>query len=403
MLNTLLVNSFQWDRFLSSGNGRLYKYSPFNLNTLDSLINQYFYLPQKNQLNDPIEMPAISGIGPDHLIDSDYRICSFSKNQNSMLMWSHYTENHQGIMVEYQFCSGIPNGFGIGRIKYTNGEKRKMDQDKYIFNQYLLTVGGAVGNATLALSAASFGARAGLSVIIGTTATGTTAAAIGSVLNVIGFILLVVGVGITWIYSKSYIENLLFRCFWGKSDIYSFWYFENEGNIISKQRLILAKQISERLDLQTAYDIEIQEFINLLMQPSVTVSKESNLFSNRVNTTYEFVLPNFIWEVSEIVGSIQKQTIDIAQPIQHIKQVSSLDESGTQAFTTSLQSALEDPAKHELKEGALHLKVNVELDNGSTLHWYYKPKKDLIVPKRMLTQAGVLKQVYIGMKDDALI
>ncbi|MUL01895.1 DUF4150 domain-containing protein [Aliivibrio fischeri] len=264
-------------------------------------------------------------------------------------------------------------------------------------------VGGAVGNATLALSAASFGARAGLSVIIGTTATGTTAAAIGTVLNVVGFILLVVGVGITWIYSKSYIENLLFRCFWGKSDIYSFWYFEKDGKYSIENRLELASRLIEDRPFQVAYDIEIQEFINILMQPSVTVSKESNLFSNKVNTTYEFVLPNFIWEVSEIVGSIQKQTIDIAQPIQHIKQVSSLDESGTQAFTTALQIALEDPAKHELKEGVLHLKVNVELDDGSTLHWYYKPKKDLIVPKRMLTQAGVLKQVYIGMKDDAFI
>lgn len=138
-LNILLVNSFQWNRFLCSEKGSLYKYSPFNLNTLDSLINQYFYLPQKNQLNDPIEMPAISKIGSEHLIDSDYRICSFSKNPNSMLMWSHYTENHQGIMVEYQFGSGIPNACGIGRVKYTNGEKRKIEQDKYIFNQYLLT------------------------------------------------------------------------------------------------------------------------------------------------------------------------------------------------------------------------------------------------------------------------
>lgn len=138
-LNILLVNSFQWNRFLYSEKGSLYKYSPFNLNTLDSLINQYFYLPQKNQLNDPIEMPAISKIGSEHLIDSDYRICSFSKNPNSMLMWSHYTENHQGIMVEYQFGSGIPNACGIGRVKYTNGEKRKIEQDKYIFNQYLLT------------------------------------------------------------------------------------------------------------------------------------------------------------------------------------------------------------------------------------------------------------------------
>ncbi|EGR3214438.1 hypothetical protein DLI07_01965, partial [Vibrio parahaemolyticus] len=139
MFNISLVNSFKWDRFLTSGKGSLYKYSPFNLNTLDSLINQYFYLPKKNQLNDPIEMPAISKIGSEHLIDSDYRVCSFSKNQNSMLMWSHYTENHQGIMVEYQFGSGIPNACGIGSVKYTNGEKRKIEQDQYIFNQYLLT------------------------------------------------------------------------------------------------------------------------------------------------------------------------------------------------------------------------------------------------------------------------
>ncbi|EGQ7904111.1 DUF2971 domain-containing protein [Vibrio alginolyticus] len=139
MFNISLVNSFKWDRFLTSGKGSLYKYSPFNLNTLDSLVNQYFYLPEKNQLNDPIEMPAISKIGSEHLIDSDYRVCSFSKNKNSMLMWSHYTENHQGIMVEYQFGSGIPNACGIGSVKYTNGEKRKIEQDKYIFNQYLLT------------------------------------------------------------------------------------------------------------------------------------------------------------------------------------------------------------------------------------------------------------------------
>lgn len=138
MFNKLLVNSFQGGRFLSFRNERFYKYSPFNLNTLDSLINQYFYLSKKNQLNDPIEMPAISGIGPEHLIDSDYRICSFSKNQNSVLMWSHYTENHQGIMVEYQFGSGMPNACGIDGVKYTNPEKRKIEQDKYIFNQYLL-------------------------------------------------------------------------------------------------------------------------------------------------------------------------------------------------------------------------------------------------------------------------
>lgn len=138
-LNLSLVESFQWGIRLSIKNNSLYKYSPLNLNTLDSLVNKYFYLPQKNQLNDPIEMPSISNVGSEHFIDSDYRICSFSKNNNSMLMWSHYTDNHQGIMVEYEFGEGLPSGFGISEVKYTNGEKRNVEKDKYIFNQYLLT------------------------------------------------------------------------------------------------------------------------------------------------------------------------------------------------------------------------------------------------------------------------
>lgn len=137
--NLSLVNVFKWNDFLAEGKNRLYKYSPFNLNTLDSIMNQYFYLPKKDQLNDPIEMPNMSEIGTDSLIDAEYRICSFSSNLNSMLMWSHYTENHQGIMVEYQFKDGLPVGIGIGKVEYSNGEKRNKEQDKYIFNQFLLT------------------------------------------------------------------------------------------------------------------------------------------------------------------------------------------------------------------------------------------------------------------------
>lgn len=138
-LNLALVESFQWSSHLLHDNPRLFKYSPLNMNSLDSLVNQYFYLPEKQQLNDPIEMPSISDIGEEHFIDSDYRICSFSKNDNSMLMWAHYTDDHQGIMVEYEFGYGLPTGFGISEVKYTYGEKRQVERDKYIFNQYLLT------------------------------------------------------------------------------------------------------------------------------------------------------------------------------------------------------------------------------------------------------------------------
>lgn len=138
-LNLSLVSTFQWNIFLAAGRNRLYKYSPFNLNTLDSLMNQYFYFPEKKQLNDPIEMPGIPNIGKDFFIDSGYRICSLSQNDNSMLMWSHYTENHQGIMVEYQFGTGLPVGVGLGDVKYANEVRRYKEQDKYVFNQFLLT------------------------------------------------------------------------------------------------------------------------------------------------------------------------------------------------------------------------------------------------------------------------
>ena len=56
-----------------------------------------------------------------------------------MLMWSHYTGDHQGIMVEYEFGRGLPTGFGISEVKYTFGQKRQVEKDKFIFNQYLLT------------------------------------------------------------------------------------------------------------------------------------------------------------------------------------------------------------------------------------------------------------------------
>ncbi|MEI7065127.1 DUF2971 domain-containing protein [Dickeya chrysanthemi] len=135
-LNINLVESCKWSPLIGN---RLYKYYPLNVNTIDSLINGYFYFPQKNQLNDPIEFPELDGIGKKDIIHSDYRICSFSKNKNSVLMWSHYTKNHEGLMVEFQFKGELSKGVGIAEVKYTDGGKRNRDQDKYIFNQFLLT------------------------------------------------------------------------------------------------------------------------------------------------------------------------------------------------------------------------------------------------------------------------
>ena len=56
-----------------------------------------------------------------------------------MLMWSHYAQEHQGVLVEYWFGGDLPSGVGIEQIKYQNELKRQIDENLYIFNQYILT------------------------------------------------------------------------------------------------------------------------------------------------------------------------------------------------------------------------------------------------------------------------
>ncbi len=137
--NADLIGDFKWHTFTAKNKRSLYKYSPFNINTIDSLTNQYFYLAGKQQLNDPIEFPDLEGVGPDKLVDENYRICSLSNNDNSMLMWSHYAQEHQGIMVEYWFGGELPKGLGIGKVSYTDNAQRNRKKEFYTFNQYVLT------------------------------------------------------------------------------------------------------------------------------------------------------------------------------------------------------------------------------------------------------------------------
>ncbi|OEF50248.1 hypothetical protein A1OW_11170 [Enterovibrio norvegicus] len=137
--NIELTNRFKWDIFTAK-TGSLFKYSPFNINTIDALTNQYLYLASKGQLNDPIELPTLSKLDSDSLVEpTNYRICSLSNNQNSMLMWSHYAQEHQGIMVEYWFGGEFPCGVGVAKVDYADHTKRNREKDLYVFNQYLLT------------------------------------------------------------------------------------------------------------------------------------------------------------------------------------------------------------------------------------------------------------------------
>ncbi|CAM3666180.1 PAAR-like domain-containing protein [Vibrio aquimaris] len=256
-------------------------------------------------------------------------------------------------------------------------------------------IGGAIGNAAFSASAVSFGVGAAGS-ILGISTTGI------AICTGIGFALLALGGLITWFYSRSQIENLLASCFWGKDELYSFWYFEKGGSLDIATRINVASTISKRKDIQTAFAIEVQEFANLLLHPSVEVQKEGDFLSPNQNAVYQFKLPAYVDRVSEVFGSIQKLKVDIRQPIQSMGQVE-LDENATQAFSNALSLALKDPSKHKLEDGMLHLTVEVEQPKDSYLYWYYQPEPSVMVPKRMLTYDGLAKQAFIGMKDDKFL
>ena len=120
---------------------RFFKYCPFNINTIDALANQYFYFPDKQRLNDPIELPYIKYLTiPDDILNN-YRIFSLSENSNSMLMWSHYADNHKGISIGYRFGDYLPHGVGISEVTYNNHLKRQVDLNDLTnrYKQHLLT------------------------------------------------------------------------------------------------------------------------------------------------------------------------------------------------------------------------------------------------------------------------
>lgn len=140
LFNQSLTESFIPTHFLNENGNSLFKYYPFNKFTLDALVNGYFYLASAGQLNDPIELPYDSLIKNQEftLLKPNFRLSSFSQNENSMLMWSHYAENHSGLMIEYCFEGHLPDGVGIGEVQYLHEEERFMEKDKYLFEQYML-------------------------------------------------------------------------------------------------------------------------------------------------------------------------------------------------------------------------------------------------------------------------
>ena len=82
----------------------LYNYTPININTIKSILNEQLWLSHTNSFNDPVD-PSIKQFKKykedyNYLLDSIKVGCLTTKNDNT-LMWSHYADKHIGICIEY--------------------------------------------------------------------------------------------------------------------------------------------------------------------------------------------------------------------------------------------------------------------------------------------------------------
>lgn len=93
-----------------------FKLNPEDYLTQDTLVNKItkgFIVPLEDQgeikclwkmTDDLIRMETIKIGKETSLIGDDiYRVCSFSEANDSLLMWAHYSDNHQGFCLGYNF------------------------------------------------------------------------------------------------------------------------------------------------------------------------------------------------------------------------------------------------------------------------------------------------------------
>lgn len=119
----------------------IYKYSPLREDFFDNFLVRG---SQKFSLNDPFELtPADSMRSSDKgkCINSyfDYSVFSVSETHNNLLMWSHYADEHKGILIEFDprkpiferyFHKDVKAYKFIDEIK--DGRTKKIDEDVFL-------------------------------------------------------------------------------------------------------------------------------------------------------------------------------------------------------------------------------------------------------------------------------
>ena len=101
---------------------KLYKYHTINKNLIWSLTNSKNWYSKLLYLNDPYE-----AFFEDNTKTEVYKsfkeklcICSFSKNREEILMWSHYGDEHRGVSLEFDCIEDNEFKSSTFHINYDN-------------------------------------------------------------------------------------------------------------------------------------------------------------------------------------------------------------------------------------------------------------------------------------------
>ena len=101
---------------------KLYKYHTVNKNLVWSLSNSKNWYSKLLYLNDPYEafFEDNSGTEVYKKFKAKLCVCSFSKNKEEILMWSHYADEHRGVCLEFDCIEDDDLNRSIHHINYDN-------------------------------------------------------------------------------------------------------------------------------------------------------------------------------------------------------------------------------------------------------------------------------------------
>ena len=210
---------------------------------------------------------------------------------------------------------------------------------------------------------------------------------------VVGLVAIGAGVVITMVYGKTRLELLLESCFWGAGKKHLFWNNEKRGEI--DQVLDDAAKINYDQVIQTSFQNEFQEFMNLFYMPKLDMKQKYNGKGAQRTVKYKFSLPSFQVGQSDLrFDFFSTDWLDYV-----------VDHKLNSDFQTAFEAYLDNEADALYNKGNLEFEITMLVPNSSHLKWSYEWQPNITVPTRFLTEDGIIKRQIsdYGMRNDDII